>query len=177
MMPAGYSWIRHVISESAAQAQTGAWLARTGFLLWGMAVLWLTVLSRRRWGPIGAFFLGAFGIFMTGTAAYSHKPWQEGVPFDAFEDLLHSVTATGMGMSFAIGVTAILLSRREARLWTRIYDLVAIISAAVLPIGMANAPAIAGGLQRLLFAMAYTWFGLEALRSASGLRRDQPRRA
>jgi hypothetical protein len=114
---------------------------------------------------------------MTGTAAYSHKPWQEGVPFDAFEDLLHSVTATGMGMSFAIGVTAILLSRREARLWTRIYDLVAIISAAVLPIGMANAPAIAGGLQRLLFAMAYTWFGLEALRSASGLRRDQLRRA
>jgi hypothetical protein len=39
LMPAGYDWVRHTTSESAAQGLDGAWLARLGFVAFGLAVL------------------------------------------------------------------------------------------------------------------------------------------
>ena len=59
-MPEGYSWISNAISESAAQGQERAWVARLGFLLYGFAVLWLVVLAHGRWGRWGSFFPGDF---------------------------------------------------------------------------------------------------------------------
>lgn len=41
-MPDGYSWRLHSISESAAQGQHGAWIARLSFLSFGAAVLVLS---------------------------------------------------------------------------------------------------------------------------------------
>jgi hypothetical protein len=35
MLPGSYSWVRHAISESAAQGVVGAWVARLGLLLLG----------------------------------------------------------------------------------------------------------------------------------------------
>jgi hypothetical protein len=37
-------------------------------------------------------------------AAFSHRPWLPHVQFDRFEDLLHSASATGVGLAFAGGV-------------------------------------------------------------------------
>lgn len=36
-MPAGYDWVRHTTSESAAQGLAGAWVARLGFVAFGLA--------------------------------------------------------------------------------------------------------------------------------------------
>ncbi|OIO66700.1 MAG: hypothetical protein CO186_06315 [Zetaproteobacteria bacterium CG_4_9_14_3_um_filter_49_83] len=81
LMPEDYSWISHVISESAAQNLPGAWVARSGFIVFGFAVLWLAVAHRSTWVK-GAYICHmAFGIFMISTAAFSHKPWLEGVPY------------------------------------------------------------------------------------------------
>ena len=96
LMPASYSWVSHSVSESAAQGLPGAWLTRTGFLLWGSGVLWLASLARETWGRWGSLSLGAWGTLMIAAAAYSHAPWQGGVPSDSFEDLLHSAAASGM---------------------------------------------------------------------------------
>jgi hypothetical protein len=163
-MPEGYSWTANAISESAAQGQERAWVARLGFLLYGFGVLWLVSSARERWGPWGTFFLGTFGVMMVSTAAFSHKPWQAGVPYDGFEDLLHSVTATGMGFAFAFGVVAVSI-RRGAR-WEprRILDFVAVGASFVLPLGMSAWPAVGGALQRLMFLIAYVWYTIETLR-------------
>ena len=168
-MPEGYSWISNAISESAAQGQERAWVARLGFLLYGFAVLWLVLLARGIWGRWGSFFLGTFGVMMLSTAAFSHKPWQTGVAYDAFEDLLHSITATGMGLAFAIGVVAVSI-RRGARWETaRILDFLAVGASFTLPLGMSAWPAVGGALQRLLFLIAYIWFATEtSRRSTSG---------
>lgn len=64
VMADGYSWVSHAISESAAQAQEGAWVARLGFLLMGFAVLRLDRLAAPRRGRAGAFLLGAFGVLL-----------------------------------------------------------------------------------------------------------------
>jgi hypothetical protein len=164
LLPAGYSWISQTTSESAAQGLAGAWLARLGFLLFGLAVLLLADASRRGWGPWGTALHTAFGALMTAAAAFSHRPWQAGVPIDRTEDLLHSIAATAMGLAFAAGVVAVMLERmRRGRSW-RVMDVLAVAAAVAIPLAMSAAPSVDGLLQRLMFAVAYAWYAAEALR-------------
>lgn len=172
MMPAGYSWLSHSISESAAQGLNGAWIARFGFLCFGFAVLWLSQSLRGVWGRAVWGMHGAFGVFMVATAAFSHRPWLPGVPLDSVEDFLHSVTATGMGFAFSFGVVFRLIGRPLAEANRRWFDLVALACATGIPVMTLWLPGIAGGIQRLMFLVAYLWYGREAfiLRSAGASR-------
>ena len=169
VMPEGYSWVSNAISESASQGQEGAWVARLGFLLYGFAVLLLTACAKKRWGPLGTFFLGTFAVMMLGTAAFSHKPWQEGVPFDAFEDVLHSITATGMGLAFAAGVVAVSIQRGPRWVPVRALDFVAVAASVLLPLGMSSVPQLGGALQRLLFLISYVWYAVETTRFSASV--------
>lgn len=163
VMPPGYSWLSNAISESAAQGLYFAWPARMGFLLFGLAVLWLALYRKTTWGR-GVYWMQlSFALFMLGTAAFSHKPWIADVPFDSTEDLLHSITATGMGFAFSFGVLVRFLQRKENEIALKLFDFAAIFAATVLtPIGGAM-PSVAGLLQRVMFAVAYLWFAHEAL--------------
>ncbi len=167
-LPPGYDWVRHTTSESAAQSLHGAWVARTGFLLWGLAVVGSAVLLRGRWGGWGSLALGTFGVMMLGTAAYSHRPWLTGVPYDATEDLLHSVTASVMGLAFAIGVVLVGLRRSPASRGSRVLDATAVLSSVALPLAMTVDVAHTGAWQRLMFVVAYAWFAREAVRGRDG---------
>lgn len=165
-LPPAYSWVRHSVSESAAQGLAGAWVARSGFLLFGFAVIWLAVARRPRWGSWGAAALGTFGAMMFATAAYSHRPWLPGVPFDAVEDLLHSATATIMGTAFAVGVVLVGLGRRNASRLDRALDGIALLASVVIPLAMSQGTDYTGLLQRCMFLTAYVWFGRETLNGA-----------
>ncbi len=166
VLPPTYSWVRHSISESAAQGLEGAWVTRTGFLLFGCAVLGLAVIRRPRWGRWGTRALGTFGGMMFATAAYAHRPWLPGTPFDATEDLLHSATATIMGAAFAGGVLLAGVERRRARWLDRTCDGMALLASVVIPLAMSQSTAYAGLLQRGMFLTAYVWYGREALDGA-----------
>jgi hypothetical protein len=161
-MPVGYSWLSNAISESAAQGIDDAWLARLGFVLFGFAVLWLTLHMQSVWGRGAYWFHLAFAVFMISTAAFSHKPWMLNVPYDAFEDLLHSITATGMGFAFAFGVLLRFFERSNNEVGKKFFDFVAILVSFVLPLSGVHWPEIAGLLQRIIFAVAYLWYGKEA---------------
>jgi hypothetical protein len=80
--------------------------------------------------------------------------------FDRTEDLLHSVAATGMGFAFALGVVATALWRTRRR----VLDVIAVVAAVAIPLGMSAWPESGGAIQRLMFAVAYTWYGTEAVR-------------
>ncbi|MDJ1431459.1 DUF998 domain-containing protein [Halostagnicola sp. A-GB9-2] len=163
LMPAGYSWISHTTSESAAQGINGAWLARLGFLLFGLGVIWLAALKRRAWGRWGTVLHISFGIFMIAAAVFSVRPWDSNLPYDPIEDLLHSVAATAVGFSFAFGVVAIVLRRTNHDLTFRWLDAAAIAASVVLPVGMMLATDVAGALQRGIFLVAYAWYARETL--------------
>ncbi|MFM9884651.1 MAG: DUF998 domain-containing protein [Burkholderiales bacterium] len=171
-MPDGYSWLTNAISESAAQGLQSAWIARLGFLLFGCAVLWLAAYLRSIWAR-GAYWMQvAFAICMIGTAAFSHKPWLANVPLDLFEDLLHSVTATGMGFAFSFGVVARLFQRGNGEHLKKALDVIALVAATSLsPLGELW-PSIAGLLQRTLFGVAYLWFAYEALAASTPISRQ-----
>jgi hypothetical protein len=164
VVPADYSWIAQTTSEAAAQGVDGAWLARLGFLLFGLAVVVLASGAVRRWGAVGVALHGAFGALMAAAAAFSHRPWRPGADFVRFEDLLHSVVASAMGVAFAAGVvtTAIVATRGGYRA-VRLLDVTAVAASVILPVGMTLLPHLDGVLQRAMFAVAYAWYAREAL--------------
>ncbi len=163
-MPASYNWLHHTTSESGAQGVTGAWLARLGFLLFGLAVLGETAVLHKIWPFPVRFFLGAFGVFMTAVAAFSARPWLPNLPFDPVEDWLHSFAASGMGFAFALGV-GVRWWQRQAK--ARLVDLGVVATAVFIPLAMSLLPDWAGLLQRLMFTIAYLWYGLEMWTAAN----------
>ena len=167
LMPDSYSIVEHSISESAGQGIQGAWLARTGFLLLGFAVLIVAGLAGARWGLWGRIAHRLYGVSMVGVAAFAHMPWED-LPYDEFEDFLHSVGANLVGFSFTVGVLLVSLRRGPGHRWAQIYDGIAIGAAFVIPMIMFNVDGIAGVVQRTMFGIGYLWYGMEAVRSGAG---------
>lgn len=157
-----YSWIEHTTSEAAGQGVRGAWLARAGFLLFGLAVLWLAHCCAARWRRFSMSMHVVFGACLAGVAAFSLRSWDETMPYDRTEDALHSVAATVMGFAFALGVVSVSwVWGRRPRL--RALDAAAIAASVVLPLAMLAMTEQAGALQRAMFAIAYAWYAREAL--------------
>jgi hypothetical protein len=170
IMPAGYSWLSQTTSESAAQGVPGAWLARLGFVLFGVSVLGLVACCRQRWGWPAACLHGAFGVLMVAAGVFSHRPWMAGYDVDRVEDLLHSIAASSMGIAFALGVVATALARSGRRGRTRVLDGrvldgMAVMASVVIPLAMTLWPQAQGALQRLMFLVAYSWYAVEAGRA------------
>jgi hypothetical protein len=168
LMPDSYSWVRHTISESAAQGVAGAWLARLGFLLFGLAVLWLAAGNVANWGRWGSVLHGAFAVGMLANATFSHRPWEAGAHFDETEDVLHSAAATTVGFAFTIGVVAVIVARRLRGARLHPLDLLSVTVAIVLPLGMALWGGDAGLLQRAMFVVSYLWYATEVRANAVG---------
>lgn len=100
---------------------------------------------------------------MTAAAAFSHRPWTPGRDFDRTEDLLHSVAASGMGVAFGLGVVATALGRNRGRPRWRVLDVVVVVLSVAIPLGMSAWPGLDGAIQRLMFAVAYAWYAVEAV--------------
>ena len=165
LMPDSYSVVEHSISESAAQGVQDAWLARLGFLLLGFAVLVSASIAGERWGVWGRLVHRAYGVSMFGVAAFAHMPWED-VPYDAFEDFLHSVAAYGIGFCFTAGVLIVTFRRGHGMRSARVFDWIAILAALVIPMMMFNVTGVAGLVQRIMFGIGYLWYGLEAIQAA-----------
>jgi hypothetical protein len=165
LMPPGYSWVSHTTSESAAQGVDGASLARTGFVLFGLSVILLATSRRQRWGSWATALHAGFGALLVAAAVFSHRPWVAGEDFDHVEDVLHSVAATAMGFVFVGGVVVTALGRSRDDTWPRALDIMAVAASVAIPLGMAAQPDIDGVLQRLMFVVAYAWYGAEAVRA------------
>jgi len=164
LMPSSYSWVVNTTSESAAQGVEGAWLARIGLALFGLAVLAIWRVVADRWGRGGRIALASFGVLMLVTAVFSVRPWGEGAVYNEFEDLIHSLAATVMGFAFALGVFAVAVKRSAVTMPRRALDALAVLSSIAIPLSMMQWPGQAGLLQRLMFGIAYGWFAMEAVR-------------
>ena len=176
-MPDSYSWRAHSISESAAQGLEHAWIARLSFVCFGLAVFILSVAARPLWPRLTYWCNLVFSIAMFAAAAFSHAPWLPGEVADRFEDFLHSVAATGMGFAYSIGVVARFAQRPRGALVGRALDALSLITAVILPLLLASASDVAGLAQRIMFGIAYVWFGREALIAASRLSEGRPSHA
>ncbi len=161
VLPTDFSPVTHTTSESAGQGVPGAWLPRLGFVLFGVGVL-VRIPVRCSW--LGGVLHAAFGTAMFVVAAFASRSWRD-ASYDATEDLVHSIGATAMGFAFAGGVAAAAITEaRRTRRPPRTLDVVAVAASVVLPLGMVALPDVAGLLQRVMFTVAYVWYGRELLR-------------
>jgi hypothetical protein len=69
-----------------------------------------------------------------------------------------------MGFAFAMGVLASAThgQGRGVRSW--LLDAVAIAASVIVPLAMSALPVVDGVLLRVMFAVAYLWYGVEAAR-------------
>ena len=77
------------------------------------------------------------------------------MPFDEFEDFLHSVTATGMGFAFCFGVVARFMQHSRNELLARSLDVFTVAVATAMPLISALYPSNGGLIQRAMFLIAY----------------------
>ncbi len=164
-LPQSYSWVELGTSEAAAQGVAGAWVARAGFVLFGLAVLGICVLRHSSWPSLATGLHASFGLGMVLVAVYSHAPWEAGVPYVELEDRLHSVFASVVGFSFIAGVATTLAVRRPRTRASTVGDVAALVVASTVPLLMATA--YWGVLQRLMFLTAAVWYALEVKRQGS----------
>jgi hypothetical protein len=186
-MPESYSWVEYGVSESAAQGVDGAWLARAGMILFGLAVLWLVSLRKDTWGPLATVLHLLFGVSMLGVAAFAAKSWDVDAAFVESEDRLHSLFAGTAGFGFVAALVTLIVQRRHRSIRAAIPDWVALVVAAAVP--LFGATDVWGLLQRIMFTTAAAWYARESwlepdderrdihARSAGGLPRAAPGRA
>ncbi len=171
-LPPSYSWVELGTSEAAAQGVEGAWVARMGFVVFGLAVLGVCVLRHAAWQPLATGLHACFGVGLLLVAVYSHAPWEAGAPYVELEDQLHSVFAAIVGFSFITGVATTLVVRRPRTRASLVGDVAALLVAATVPLLMA-AP-VWGVLQRFMFLTAAAWYAAEVQREAPQDRRAAP---
>jgi hypothetical protein len=162
-----YSMVRLTVSESAAQGLAGGWVTRLGFVMLGVAVAVASHVCSQRWGATGRWMHRAYAAAVVAAAVFSDAPWN-GAPYDEAENALHSAAATLTGVAFSLGVLAVGFGRGGRRPGMRIFDWVAVGGSVVVPPAMYVFVAIEGLAQRMMFLVAFLWYGLEV---GSGLRR------
>lgn len=163
LLPRSYSWVSNGTSESAAQGIEGAWLARLGFLTFGLGVLWLAWSLRAVWARAALWLHVGFGVCMVAAATFSTRPWIVDAPYDRVEDALHSFAADAMGFAFALGIVVRWIQRGRGDPVGRLVDGVAIAAATFIPLLMSFARDSYGLTQRLMFLVAYAWYAREAV--------------
>jgi hypothetical protein len=157
-MPADYNWVSNSISESGAQQLTGAWVTRLGFISFGLGVILTALVNWSIWKSFGAWLLSGFGFLMLTVAAFSTKQWDASIPFNEIENTLHSLSASVMGFFYGIGVLLVILAEKNASLALKVLGWIAVVTSIAMPILVGVVPEFGGVFQRLMFAIAITWF-------------------
>ncbi len=161
-LPQSYSPVALGTSEAAAQGVAGAWVARLGFVMFGLAVLGICVLRHQSWPPLTTGLHGGFGVGMILVAVFSHAPWETGVPYVELEDQLHSVFASVVGFSFIAGVASTMFTRRPRTRMGVVGDIAALLVATTVPLLAGSS--LWGAAQRLMFITAAAWYAAEVQR-------------
>lgn len=161
LMPESYDWVKHTTSESGAQDIEGAWLARLGFVLYGLAIA-LLVLQKHSWSIPTRIVHLIFALSMLGNAVFSSKSWLVDMPFNRVEDILHSWMSGLVGTAFTLGVIFVLFQRSASNRFSKLFDGIAIlVSISVTFIMFGGGYNIAGLVQRIMFGVSYLWYGSE----------------
>ncbi|GAA4726691.1 hypothetical protein GCM10023216_16720 [Isoptericola chiayiensis] len=164
-LPDSYDVVRHALTRAGAQGVPGAWVARTGYALLGVAVLLEAARAGDAWGPVGRGGHAVFGTAMVALAVFSASPWYGGAG-DRVEAGLHTWAATTAVLAFFVGVLGVRIRRGTRPGRIAVLDVVALAGVPVLALAAETMPGGAGVTERLLFAIGFAWYATEAVRLA-----------
>lgn len=147
----GYDWLRHSISELAAQHTDNAWVMRLGLFSLGSGVILGFRSDRAKYNVL---FL-CFGVFIALSALFPHKPFIPGRPYSQTLDFAHSLCASIGGFSAVLGFVVLAL-RAETGARRAIYVTFAT-AYTVLPMAMLAFADLQGLFQRTIFISFIAW--------------------
>jgi hypothetical membrane protein len=155
--PETYHWQQHTISQLGAQAYSNAWIMRLGFIGFGALVQIAGVtrmrLTPRLWYRELPIMLYGLAILLAGI--FSTEPFVEGVPYSLQEARLHSLFATTAGVMLTLAT--LLYALTDAPRSRRIVHWIALALITLVSFLFGSLPAIGGMLQRLLWAVGFSW--------------------
>ncbi|WP_402465556.1 DUF998 domain-containing protein [Isoptericola aurantiacus] len=163
VVPDSSDVVRDTVTLAGAQGVPGAWLARTGFVLLGAAVLAEAARDGDAWGPAGRAAHAVFGAATVSMAVFSASPGRGGAS-DAVEASLHTWAATVAVAAFVVGVLAVRIRRGTRPGPVGVLDVAALAAAVVLALAAETMPAGAGVTERLLLTVGLVWYTVEAVR-------------
>lgn len=174
LMPASYSWMAHTLSQAASQGQEGGWLSRVGFLLAGLTILRLTSPDVVDWMPIARHVHRLSGTLVLAAIAFTDRSWDASAPYDRVENIIHSAVATGIAISFTLGVLLVMYEKRFVTgRWPVLDGAIVAIQIAMPPMMLVWVEGT-GLIERVMFGAAYLWYGWEVARCAGWLRAQTP---
>ena len=147
----GYDWLRHSVSELAGQSTTNAWIMRAGLAALGASAMIAFATLRERFN---AFFL-VFGLCITLSAVFPHRPFVPGIAYSETLDDLHSLFASLGG--FAAVLAFAFSAGRPGPLGPRLSAGILALFYTVLPAAMFAFPEFQGLFQRIIFASFIAW--------------------
>jgi hypothetical protein len=163
VLPDSYDVVRHTVADATAQGVPGGWLARTGLALLGVAVLALAAWSVDRWSSVARAAHGVYGTAVVLLAVFAPLAW-DGRPGSQVEATWHAVLAAVAVGAFVVGVVAVRVGRGTPAGAQGVVD-VLVVAAVVVPAAASLTMAATSGVtERLLFAAAYLWYGVQTVR-------------
>ena len=147
----GYSHVRNVVSELAAQNTPGNVAMSIAFVALGAGIAADGV---RAYTPRLAPFI-AFGVFMALAGLFGHRPIGAGVPYLPWVDAAHSALASAAGVSITVATGWQALRPRPAA--QRALAAALAVLCLALPLAMLALPAWQGAIQRAMYAMIFAW--------------------
>lgn len=149
-----YSILRNTTSHLGAQGAPNAWIMNTVFILLGTTCMWKGVPAFRRY-PFQQVVLIFFGLSLVATGFFQHKPIVAGIPFNAFEDQMHSLFASVVGFSFTVFAMSLIWIESERNRKLQAFGMALL--AMILSILIFNLSDYAGIWQRVMFASSFGW--------------------
>lgn len=149
-----YSILKNTASQLGAQNTPNAWVMNTVFCLLGAACMaegWLHLKSY--W--FQKLLLSAFGLALIMVAFFQHAPISQGIPFSSWQDQVHSLMATTVGISFTVLAISGAFIAKSA--WARVLAIGVACIATLMSLLMFNLPNWTGLFQRLMFITAFAW--------------------
>ena len=151
---AGYSILENTTSQLGAQNTPNAWIMNLVFIMVGFASIiegWIHL--KAFW--FHKFIITIFGLTLILTALFQTAPIVEGVPFNDYEDKMHTFFANIVGFSFAVFAFSAAFIVRTT--WERVLALLVSIMAIGLSVLMFSIDGYAGLFQRMMFMIAFAW--------------------
>ena len=148
---AEYNWVKHTISELAAQNTRNAWVMQIGLVALGVGIL---IDFFRKRNPVDIPF-AAFGVFIALTGFLPHRPIVEDRPYNTMLDFLHSVFAFLTGLSAILGFVVRWID--EVNIPNKVIYFSLAILYTVLSFLMTIFPECTGVFQRIIFGTFLIW--------------------
>lgn len=166
LMPASYSWTAHTLSQAASQGLEGGWLSRLGFLIGGLTIMRLARPDVIDWWPLPRLLHRVVGAMTLAAVAFTDRSWDPNAPYDRVENIVHSAVATGISISFSLGVLLVLEQKRQQHGRIPLLEVAVLATEIILPPLMLVWVEWTGVIERAMFSAAYVWYGFEVLRCA-----------